>query len=284
MKTSDFHNRMLGCSFFLVLLMIASQSEAQQNLTITFENTSSACQDGADNDGDGHIDCSDQDCEDFVFCAQPTTPEQTPQQVQAGPQVPTAPQVPVAPQVQVPAQPQRQIEVQSEPPGVRVAMDHRSGGVIFRTPHSFDVSHSAHSLVLDGPGLERLTVPIDAGPQNLLIETQMSRPVFEAGIALTIIGTALLAAGFAFLGIGINSANENRANYDPDYWLYDSREEYCRDEVGQSSCWNGEDRVKFSMFIAFGSSLFIPGILMLVLDKLRNPTYTISESPAQTSY
>lgn len=32
------------------------------------ENTSAACRDGSDNDGDAHIDCDDQDCWEFVFC------------------------------------------------------------------------------------------------------------------------------------------------------------------------------------------------------------------------
>ena len=33
------------------------------------ENTRAACSDGLDNDGDGHVDCADQDCQDFTFCA-----------------------------------------------------------------------------------------------------------------------------------------------------------------------------------------------------------------------
>ena len=36
---------------------------------VAAENTSAACQNGADDDGDGHTDCADQDCWDFVFCA-----------------------------------------------------------------------------------------------------------------------------------------------------------------------------------------------------------------------
>ncbi len=33
------------------------------------ENTSAACQDGKDNDGDGQVDCNDEECQDFAFCA-----------------------------------------------------------------------------------------------------------------------------------------------------------------------------------------------------------------------
>jgi hypothetical protein len=32
------------------------------------ENTPDACRDHADNDGDGHVDCNDQDCVVFAFC------------------------------------------------------------------------------------------------------------------------------------------------------------------------------------------------------------------------
>jgi hypothetical protein len=33
------------------------------------ENTRAACSDGRDNDGDGHIDCADQDCQELAVCA-----------------------------------------------------------------------------------------------------------------------------------------------------------------------------------------------------------------------
>lgn len=33
------------------------------------ENTAARCQDGVDNDQDGHVDCDDQDCGVFTFCA-----------------------------------------------------------------------------------------------------------------------------------------------------------------------------------------------------------------------
>jgi len=35
------------------------------------ENTAPVCQDGQDNDGDGFVDCGDQDCGAFTFCAEP---------------------------------------------------------------------------------------------------------------------------------------------------------------------------------------------------------------------
>lgn len=36
---------------------------------VAAENTAAACQNAADDDGDGHTGCADQDCWDFVFCA-----------------------------------------------------------------------------------------------------------------------------------------------------------------------------------------------------------------------
>lgn len=36
-----------------------------------YESTSAQCKDGKDNDGDGYIDCKDQDCQGFKFCGKP---------------------------------------------------------------------------------------------------------------------------------------------------------------------------------------------------------------------
>lgn len=47
---------------FIGMLAHAGNSYAQT------ENTAQTCQDGSDNDGDGHVDCGDQDCSAFVFC------------------------------------------------------------------------------------------------------------------------------------------------------------------------------------------------------------------------
>jgi hypothetical protein len=43
------------------------------------ENTSRLCRDGSDNDGDGHIDCADQDCGQLTFCAQASAKTAQPQ-------------------------------------------------------------------------------------------------------------------------------------------------------------------------------------------------------------
>jgi hypothetical protein len=54
----------------LILLMMATPAWAAP------ENTKQACTDGVDNDGDGHVDCGDQDCWDLTLCANmaPGTP------------------------------------------------------------------------------------------------------------------------------------------------------------------------------------------------------------------
>jgi hypothetical protein len=42
------------------------------------ENTLAACQDGLDNDGNGHTDCDDQDCEIFAICVHAAAPAPAP--------------------------------------------------------------------------------------------------------------------------------------------------------------------------------------------------------------
>lgn len=37
------------------------------------EDTAPACRDGGDDDGDGFVDCADQDCQSFVFCVPPAS-------------------------------------------------------------------------------------------------------------------------------------------------------------------------------------------------------------------
>src|SRR5262249_30989368 len=56
-----------NCAFILTCLCLANAAPARADAEP--ENTRSACTDGRDNDGDGHVDCADQDCQDFNFCA-----------------------------------------------------------------------------------------------------------------------------------------------------------------------------------------------------------------------
>ncbi|MDI7269816.1 MAG: hypothetical protein QME96_17640, partial [Myxococcota bacterium] len=66
---------------FVAVVACAAGHAATARAT-TFENTAAACRDGLDNDADGHVDCADQDCWEFVFCR---------------PAVPPAPTAPAAP-------------------------------------------------------------------------------------------------------------------------------------------------------------------------------------------
>ena len=63
---------MLIAALVLMTLIAApasSRAEQVDEADEAAENTASACRDRVDNDDDGHMDCDDQDCWDFVFCA-----------------------------------------------------------------------------------------------------------------------------------------------------------------------------------------------------------------------
>jgi hypothetical protein len=60
----------LLASLATMILLVEHPAHGQQ---MQYENTAQACQDGMDNDGDTVIDCLDQDCVYFVFCAQSST-------------------------------------------------------------------------------------------------------------------------------------------------------------------------------------------------------------------
>ena len=51
-------------------LTIPCLSVATETEVTSPENTVASCQDGADNDGDSHVDCTDQDCQIFAICVQ----------------------------------------------------------------------------------------------------------------------------------------------------------------------------------------------------------------------
>ncbi len=53
----------------LLVTFCSSNVYAQGVLVVQAENTAAACQDGVDNDRDGHVDCQDQDCGMIVTCA-----------------------------------------------------------------------------------------------------------------------------------------------------------------------------------------------------------------------
>ncbi len=57
----------LAC--LLACAWVNSASATEKQSAPTPENTKQACTDGIDNDEDGHVDCDDQDCQDYFFCA-----------------------------------------------------------------------------------------------------------------------------------------------------------------------------------------------------------------------
>lgn len=65
------------CLVFLLSSQLAFAQTPPATVLPTAENSKLACQDHIDNDGDGHVDCDDQDCGDFVFCARTSTSDQT---------------------------------------------------------------------------------------------------------------------------------------------------------------------------------------------------------------
>jgi hypothetical protein len=49
--------------------------------TLVRENTLEGCRDREDNDGDGHVDCDDQDCEIYTICLEQPAPKKAPQRI-----------------------------------------------------------------------------------------------------------------------------------------------------------------------------------------------------------
>lgn len=51
--------------------------------TLVRENTLEGCRDKQDNDGDGHVDCDDQDCEIYAMCLEQPAPQEAPKRIAA---------------------------------------------------------------------------------------------------------------------------------------------------------------------------------------------------------
>lgn len=137
----------------------------------------------------------------------------------------------------------RRVYVYSNPQGSRIEPAPDSSFRL-RTPTYFDISAEEQELTLHRIGHERARVNIPAGSRNLRINVEMSRPVFEAGLALTIIGGLVFSIalpfaivdGFSF-GYGVEGG------------------------------------------VIAGGLVLIPGIIMMARDRRRRPTSTILELP-----
>jgi len=192
-----------------------------------------------------------------------------------------------------PTGPTRQISVNTNPPGVRAALDYAGFGGVHLAPYTFQASTGMHTLILDAAGYERAHIPVDAGPQNLYIGVNMSRPTFEAGIALTILGGCLLVAGIVSLGLAgadtadreeaaFNAARSNWENLASESLRYDTFEEYYSYFLDEHS-WDYQTDILDDDFgiigvalTSVGGSLLIPGILMAALDRQHDPSYNIT--------
>jgi hypothetical protein len=64
--------RFMKLAIILSLVVSSLVASAQERASLSTENTKQACSDKIDNDGDGRVDCADQDCWDLVMCQQST--------------------------------------------------------------------------------------------------------------------------------------------------------------------------------------------------------------------
>src|SRR4051794_21766196 len=54
------------CTTIALCLCLVHAGRARAD--VERENTRALCTDGRDNDGDGHVDCADQDCQELAVC------------------------------------------------------------------------------------------------------------------------------------------------------------------------------------------------------------------------
>jgi hypothetical protein len=160
----------------------------------------------------------------------------------------------------------RQVTVNTTPPGALTSTS--AFGFPNRTPHTYQLpAGAATSITVGGPGFERLYVPIPAGSHDLLLEVQMSRPVFEAGLALLSIGVVGLVA---FVTAGALWGGKSQDELDECLGGSAWTPEQCREWYQPGEDWQWA----FLDFGIIGSALTIAGILMASLDRRRRPTYT----------
>jgi len=155
-----------------------------------------------------------------------------------------------------------------EPAGAGVLLDEQPGRGpvgLFSTawqaaPTTFETTTGMHTIILDARGHERLSVPVPAGSNDVLVTTELSRPVFEWGVAMLAIGAPLLIVGIVLGAVWAVDVADNHDQCVLDGWS-DCDESY--DPAGMF----GET---FAWFGAPGLSLLTAGILMTVLDRNRN--------------
>ena len=187
-----------------------------------------------------------------------------------------------------PSSPSRQIHVQADA-YARAALDYRGRRGPFMpdpwrpVPGSLPADSGMHTLTVRATGFESARVPIPQGTTDLLVNLQMSRPAFEWGLVLTILGGIMSIAGAAVLIAGAVDAadawnnavdeHERMLQYD---WYSGSPEQECEEDWRSDTCWSSEMSTSGSVVLGVGSAFLIPGILMMALDRRRDTTYTFT--------
>jgi hypothetical protein len=87
-------HQLVSATCINILLFAPGFALAQAPPAAGAESTPEACADGVDNDGDGYVDCADQDCARFPQCGGPGAPPPPPPTYQPGTPPPTYPPPP----------------------------------------------------------------------------------------------------------------------------------------------------------------------------------------------
>jgi hypothetical protein len=174
----------------LVLATSASHAQAQ---AVQPENTPEACSDRVDNDGDGFVDCMDQDCQRLAVCQAPQGTVQPP------PGYPPPPPPP-PPTYYVPPPPQPYMPMVNPatlpPPngvGQVIAGSVFLGvGVGLLAGGAWLYDDSAYCVAT----LNRCTTAAGVGYTDKSVE-------FASGVSLLVIGSAMTVVGAIFIPVGI---------------------------------------------------------------------------------
>jgi hypothetical protein len=153
---------------------------------------------------------------------------------------------------------QLMIHLSTEPLGAKAALDNHGGW--HPTPHSFPAAPGEHLLEIKLSGFQTEKVPVSVAATDMTVKVDMNRPVFEGGIALTVIGAVLAASGVIVMCVGaINARNVKE----------------------------GDEDIKARMMMqggvvgGVGILLAIPGVLMMILDGHDDAVISVTPVTAQ---
>lgn len=169
------------CQYFVVCAQSgqpAPQPTQPAQPQPTAENTAALCRDAVDNDGDGRIDCFDQDCAALPAC-QPQGPAPQPVPQPAQPQPPQPPPPPPPPA-------EVEVSVRSSTEEARLSIDDESVGDL---PWEGELEVGSHTLRIGREGYRTHVRTIDVVPSTQPIEVEVDLiPRGELDIGLMGIG------------------------------------------------------------------------------------------------